>query len=411
MSLKSFGIVVAASLLLASPLNEAMAQRGGRGGGGGGGGGGWGQGNGGGGGGGGNSGSMSMRSSSRGDGGSSRSSFNGSSGRSQSRQSFYRGPDSNRSDRDRSSGDFNRGDRDRSGRDGDRGDRSRNDRDGDRGDRDRNSRDFDRDRDRNDRDFNRGDRDRGRDRDFADRMRRDWDGRGDRDRLFRWGWWDSYGLAGFPIYSPWRYSWWRDRPYYWWGWSSPRGLTNWLVYGFDRPLYWDYGYGGNIWYDNDYVYYDGRRTMNSNDYYGYLDDLCRDIPNIDKSEAEKMEWKPLGVFAVRRENDTNSDRAMQLAVNRDGVITGTYFIEKNKEARPLAGRVDERTQRATWRFTDTDKNEDDTIFETSVYNLTKPSTNVMVHFGPKASDAEVWQLVRMEQPASDSDTTGQSSQR
>lgn len=391
MSLKSIGIVVAASLLIAAPLNVAMAQRGR---GGGQGGGGW-QGNAGGGG-GGNSGSMSIRSS-RGDGGSQRSSFNGSSNRSQSRESFYRGPSSSRSDR--------------SDRDVDRGDRSRNDRDADRGDRDRNSRDFDRDRDRNDRDFDRGDRDRGRDRDFADRIRRDWDDRHDHDRLFRWGWWDSFGLAGFPIYSPWRYSWWRDRPYYWWGWSSPLGLTNWLVFGFNRPYYWDYGYGRNIWYDGDYVYYDGRRTMNCDDYYDYLDDLARDVPNIDKAEAEKMEWKPLGVFAVRRENETGSDRVMQLAVNRDGVITGTYFIEKNKEARPLAGRVDKQTQRATWRFTDTDKNDKDTVFETSIYNLTRPSTNVMVHFGPKADDAEIWQLVRLEQPASESDSTGQTSPR
>jgi hypothetical protein len=369
MYLKSFVVVLAASLLLAAPCNQAMAQRGGRGGGGGGGGGD------------GKSGGFSdgggMSRSIQGDGARSSSNMNRSSS-SQSRQSFYRGSDSMKSDRNRSD------------RDVDRGDRSKSDRDVDRGDRDRNNRDF-----------NRGDRDRNsRDRDFADRIRRDWDDRRDRDRPFRYGWWDNYGLAGFPIYSPWRYSRWRDRPYYWWGWSSPSGLTDWLVYGFDRPAYWNYGPDGNIWYDNDYVYYDGRRTMPADDYYNYLDDLARDVPNIDKSEAEKMDWKPLGVFAVRRENDTESDRTMQLAVNHDGVITGTYFNEKKKEARPLAGRVDERTQRATWRFADTKKNEDDTIFETSIYNLTKPSANVMVHFGPKASDAEIWQLVRLEQPES-----------
>ena len=121
-----------------------------------------------------------------------------------------------------------------------------------------------------------------------------------------------------------------------------------------------------------------------------------------------MDWKPLGVFAVRRENETDSSRTLQLAVNRDGVITGTYFIQDKKEARPVVGRVDERTQRATWRFADT-KGKDDIIFETSIYNLTRSTTNVMVHFGPKASDAEVWQLVRLEQP--DSNTNSQTSQQ
>jgi hypothetical protein len=180
------------------------------------------------------------------------------------------------------------------------------------------------------------------------------------------------------------------------------------VYGFDRPAYWNYGQGGNIYYDNDYVYYDGRRTMPADRYYEYLDDLARDVPNISDADAQKMDWKPLGVFAVRRENETDSSRTLQLAVNRDGVITGTYFIQDKKEARPVVGRVDERTQRATWRFADT-KGKDDIIFETSIYNLTQPTANVMVHFGPKPSDAEVWQLVRLEQP--DSNTNSQTSQQ
>jgi len=176
------------------------------------------------------------------------------------------------------------------------------------------------------------------------------------------------------------------------------------VYGFDRPAYWNYGPGGNIWYDNDYVYYDGHPRYSADDYYDHLENLAHDIPNIDESAAEKMDWKPLGVFAVRRENESDSTRTMQLAINRDGVITGTYFIQAKKQARPLMGRVDETSQRATWTFADSEKGKDDLIFETSIYNLTKQSTNIMVHFGPKASDAEVWQLVRLEQPDTDAGT-------
>ncbi len=137
--------------------------------------------------------------------------------------------------------------------------------------------------------------------------------------------------------------------------------------------------------------------MSADSYYERLNDLAHDIPKIDEDEAEKMDWKPLGVFAVRRENESDSDRTMQLAVNRDGVITGTYFIPSKNQARPLAGRVDEHSQRASWTFTDDDR-KDPVIFETSIYNLTKSSTNIMVHFGPKQSDAEVWQLVRLEGP-------------
>jgi len=147
--------------------------------------------------------------------------------------------------------------------------------------------------------------------------------------------------------------------------------------------------------------------MSADRYYERLDNLAHDIPNIDQDAAEKMDWKPLGVFAVRRENESESDRTMQLAVNRDGVITGTYFIPSKKQARPLAGRVDEHSQRASWSFTD-DKSKDPVIFETSIFNLTKPTTNIMVHFGPKQGDAEVWQLVRLEEP--EPATTPQASQ-
>jgi hypothetical protein len=188
------------------------------------------------------------------------------------------------------------------------------------------------------------------------------------------------------------------------------GLTNWLVFGFDRPRYWWYGNGGNIWYDNDYVYYDGERQMPADRYYDYLDDLATDVPKITDADAEKMDWKPLGVFAVRRENETESDRTLQIAVNRDGVLVGTYFIPDKKEARPITGRVDERTQRATWTFSDANA-KNNIIFETSVYNLTQPTANMMVHFGPKASDAEIWQLVRLETPDPEAGQQSSSSSR
>ena len=370
MKVRFIGAVAVVTLLLAVSINgPALAQRGGRGGGGGGG---W-SGNG-------NNGGQSISSN--------RSSSNSNRSGSQ-HQSFYRGSDSDKSTRNHD------------GRDSDGSNRSV-----------RHSQDSDRDRDRNsERNRDRfSDRDRGsRDRDFADRIRRDFAGFDRRDLPFRYGWWDAYGLAGYPIYSPWRYSRWRDRPYYWWGWSSPRGLTDWLVYGFDRPAYWNYGPDGNIWYDNGYVYYDGRRQWSADEYYRHLDNLATDLPNIDQAAAEKMDWKPLGVFAVRRENETDSTRTMQLTVNRDGLITGTYFIQPKKQARPLKGKVDETSQRATWTFADGEKGKDDVIFETSIFNLTKPSTNVMVHFGPRERDAEVWQLIRLEQP--ETDTSSQASPR
>ena len=259
------------------------------------------------------------------------------------------------------------------------------------------------DRDRNWSGFNRSDFDRynndrySRDNWRGDDVRRNWWRGYDRNNIpFRSSWWNGYYGDNWPVYSPYRYSRWSNRPNYWWGYTTAPLLTDWLVFGFDRPRYWGYGPSANIYYQDDYVYYDNRRTIPVNDYYQQIYDLAHSVPNISQSEAESMDWRPLGVFAVGRDANAGSQRALQLAVNKDGVLTGTYFNRESGEVHPLSGMVDERTQRAAWAFADgTEKN---LVFETALYNLTRDQSTMMVHYGPSASDTEVWHLVRLEQP-------------
>ena len=172
-------------------------------------------------------------------------------------------------------------------------------------------------------------------------------------------------------------------------------MTNWIVFGWDRPYYWDYGPGGNIYYRDNYVYYDNNQYLPVNQYYREVYDLAHSVPKIDPSQAEQMDWKPLGVFAAMRDNDPNQ-RTLQLAVNKNGVLSGTYYNTQNGQVHPLTGMVDDRTQRAAWAFADGEHPE--IVFETSIYNLTEPESSMMVHFGPQASQAETWCLVRLERP-------------
>jgi hypothetical protein len=58
----------------------------------------------------------------------------------------------------------------------------------------------------------------------------------------------------------------------------------------------------------------------------------------------------------------------------------------------VQGRVDKETQRAA--FTIGDKS--DVVMETGIFNLTKPQTPVLVHFGP--SKTETYLLVRLDPP-------------
>ena len=316
-----------------------------------------------------------------------------------SQRSFYRGPGQG----DRSQGNRERGQGNREFNWDGSITRDRGDWDGDGsrdGDRDRGNGD---DRDRNWSGFNRSDFDRynndrySRDNWRGDDVRRNWWRGYDRNNIpFRSSWWNGYYGDNWPVYSPYRYSRWSNRPNYWWGYTTAPLLTDWLVFGFDRPRYWGYGPSANIYYQDDYVYYDNRRTIPVNDYYQQIYDLAHSVPNISQSEAESMDWRPLGVFAVGRDANAGSQRALQLAVNKDGVLTGTYFNRENGEVHPVSGMVDERTQRAAWAFADgTEKN---LVFETALYNLTRDQSTMMVHYGPSASDTEVWHLVRLEQP-------------
>jgi len=229
----------------------------------------------------------------------------------------------------------------------------------------------------------------------ATRIRGDWSRRDSRNLPFVFGWWDNYPHDRWPVYSPFRYSRFSDRPGYWWGYTPADRLTTWLTFGWNRPSYWEYGPGRNIYYQDDYVYYDGNRYAPVDQYYHQIYDLAHSVPTIDQSQAEGMDWVPLGVFATTRGNDSDA-RTIQLAVNNQGVLAGTYFNPQTSKVHPVTGMVDKNSQRAAWTFADGENK--DVVFETSIFNLTKPESTMMVHFGPKPEDTQVWHLVRLEQP-------------
>jgi hypothetical protein len=83
---------------------------------------------------------------------------------------------------------------------------------------------------------------------------------------------------------------------------------------------------------------------------------------------------------------------MQLAVAKDGYISGTYFSTASDSAQPIQGGVDRESQRAAWTVGD-NKN---TVIETGIYNLTKDQTPVLVHFGQDRT--QTWVMIRLDDP-------------
>jgi hypothetical protein len=163
-------------------------------------------------------------------------------------------------------------------------------------------------------------------------------------------------------------------------------------YDLAQPVYYDYG--SNITYQGDDVYVNGQDSGTAEQYYDQAASLASAGTSADA--PTDGDWLPLGVFALSRTDATKSDVTIQLAVNKQGVVRGNYTDTATNQTLPIHGSVDKSTQKVA--FTVGDNNT--TVFETGLYNLTKDESPALLHFGKDRT--EQWLLVRLKQPASQS---------
>ncbi len=102
---------------------------------------------------------------------------------------------------------------------------------------------------------------------------------------------------------------------------------------------------------------------------------------------------PLGVFALAQEERGDPIMFFQLSINRAGVISGAYKSTITDDQRPVAGQLDKASQRVAWRIGDNTE----TIFVSSLGNLTQDVSPLAIHFG--TTRTQTWLLVRMPEPA------------
>lgn len=90
-------------------------------------------------------------------------------------------------------------------------------------------------------------------------------------------------------------------------------------------------------------------------------------PPKDEAQADATEWMRLGTFAVSTSEDEGEPtRFIQLAVSREGIVSGTFFNTQTDVAQAVLGQVDSQPQRVAMRL-----GEDDSIIaETGLYNPT-----------------------------------------
>ncbi len=171
------------------------------------------------------------------------------------------------------------------------------------------------------------------------------------------------------------------------------GLAGWTLGRWSNPVYYSYGTGGSVYYEGDTVYVQGEAYATADEYYDQATTIADAAPEYTEEEAAELEWLPLGVFALTQEGVSASSMYLQLAISKDGIISGTYYNETTGATHGVEGSVDNETQRAAWRMTDGENT--DIVMETGVYNLTEEQTDVLVHFGPDTT--QTWQMVRLDE--------------
>ncbi len=174
-----------------------------------------------------------------------------------------------------------------------------------------------------------------------------------------------------------------------WDTATWAGVGNWFGGWNASPV--DYAYGNNIAYEGNQVYIDGQDAESAADYYDQVAGQAEAGAQADASP--NGQWLPLGVFALGQPGQAQTNAVIQLAVDKEGILRGNYTDTVADETSQVQGAVDEKTQRVAWTIGDNDS----TVMETGLYNLTQPEAPVLIHQGPDRT--EQWSLVRLNQNA------------
>jgi hypothetical protein len=203
------------------------------------------------------------------------------------------------------------------------------------------------------------------------------------------GWWGGYPGAWFP--GRWALA------------TTAWATAAWAVAGpycgCDSGSAAYYDYGENVGYGDDgMVYADDQPVATDQEYYDQAAQIA------DNGQAPQNEdWLPLGIFAVvASEDQTQTDKIVQLALNKEGVIRGNYHDLLADKVTPVSGAVDKQTQRVALRI----EGNDQVLVETGLYNLTNDEAPVLVHFGPDRQEQRTF--VRLQPPKSQGAATEES---
>lgn len=201
-------------------------------------------------------------------------------------------------------------------------------------------------------------------------------------------------------FTHWNYygpRWWVRYPSYWWPRRWVVGTVWWVAswntaaryVGIDDPgIYYDYG--ENVTFDDENVFYEDNKISSTDEFYENANAIAE--AGLD---SKNDEWMPLGVFAYVKDPDqTETERVLQLALNKDRAIRGNMHDLLTDKVIPVYGSAEKETQRVALKM----EGNDSVVLEVGLYNLTNDEVPVLIHFSrDKRQDAMLIRLKNSEE--------------
>jgi hypothetical protein len=169
------------------------------------------------------------------------------------------------------------------------------------------------------------------------------------------------------------------RPFAWATWGA---LGSWCGYG-GEPT--SYSYGDDVYYSEDQVYSGDQPIATADEYAEQAAELASSAP---AQAPEKSDWLPLGVFALTQDGQASGSQPslyMQMAISKEGVISGTLKNTLTGKVQPLEGMADKISQRVAWGVVDQQR----PIMETGLSNLTQDASPALIHFADGQTQQEI----------------------
>jgi hypothetical protein len=140
------------------------------------------------------------------------------------------------------------------------------------------------------------------------------------------------------------------------------------------------------------VYYGDQAVATTEEYAEQAATIASSAPSEKPAQSD---WLSLGVFAITQDGQAAGSEPsiyMQLAISKQGMISGTLKNTISGKTQPLEGMADKMSQRVAWAVVDQQR----PIMETGLSNLTQDSSPALIHF--EDGQSQQWLMIRIPEP-------------